>query len=180
MIFSLKRVRKSGDSPQQSRSTQSPLTPFKGAKPPSKARRGLILPLINESETHMLHEFEIDQSEVVDGIPEGEYKVNVVDAELKTSKAGNPYARWQFTVIDNADPRYNGQAIWHSTPTTGKGAFRLLQLYRAAVGAKLDKNSTKIDPKAILGKQLRITVVNSHDQDGNLNGFSEVKTVRPV
>lgn len=126
----------------------------------------------------MLGPVELDQSEVVDGIPEGDYNVNVVDAEQKTSKAGNPYLRWQFTVFNHAETKYNGQAIWHSTPTTGKGAFRLLQLYKAAVGSKLDKNATKLDPQQILGKQLSITVVNSHDQDGNPNGFTEVKGVR--
>lgn len=125
----------------------------------------------------MLGPVEINTSEVVDGIPEGTYNVNVVDAEHKTSKAGNPYLRWQFTVFGNAETKYNGQAIWHSTPTTGKGAFRLLQLFKAATGERLDKTATKIDPQAILGKQLTITVVNSHDQDGNPNGFTEVKSV---
>lgn len=137
-------------------------------------------PFKNESEIrNMLGPITIDQSEVVDDIPEGEYNVNVVDAEMKTSKAGNPYLRWQFTVFGHSDPRYNSQAIWHSTPTSGKGAFRLLQLHKAAVGSKLDKNATQIDPRDILGKQLSITVVNSHDQDGNPNGFTEVKYVRP-
>lgn len=126
----------------------------------------------------MLGPISIDTSEVVDGLPEGEYFANVVDAELKTSKSGNPYLRWQLTVFNNTEGKYNGQAIWHSTPTTGKGAFRLLQLYKAAVGAKLDKSATSIDPKEILGKQVGITVVNSHDQDGNPNGFTEVKNVR--
>lgn len=127
----------------------------------------------------MLAPITIDQSEVVDGIPEGPYNVNVVDAEMKTSKNGNPYLRWQFTVFNHVEPKYNGQAIWHSTPTTGKGAFRLLQLYKAAVGTKIDRTATTMDPKEILGKQLTITVVNSHDQDGNANGFTEVKTVVP-
>lgn len=127
----------------------------------------------------MIGPIQIDQSEVVDGIPEGEYIVNIVDAEMKTSKSGNPYLRWQFTVVNNVEARFNGQAIWHSTPTTGKGAFRLLQLYRAAQGTKLDRTATTIEPQAILGKQVKIVVVPSHDQDGNPNGFTEVKSVAP-
>lgn len=128
----------------------------------------------------MLKPIEVDLNEVVDGLPEGDYKVNVVDAEQKTSKAGNPYLRWQFAVIDHAEAKFNGQAIWHSTPTSGKGAFRLMQLYKAAVGEKLDTASRTLDPQKILGKQLAITVVNSHDQDGNPNGFTEVKSVRKI
>lgn len=125
----------------------------------------------------MLAPVEIDQSEIVDGVPEGTYNFNIVDAELKTSKSGNPYLRWQMTVFGASDPRLNNQSIWHSTPTTGKGAFRLLQLYKAAMGTRLDKTATKVDPREIMGKQVTATVVNSHDQDGNPNGFTEIKTV---
>lgn len=124
----------------------------------------------------MLGPIEVNLDDVVDGIPAGDYAVNVVDAELKTSKAGNPYLRWQLTVFDNPEPKYNGQAIWHSTPTTGKGAFRLAQLYKAAVGTQLKGGS--LDPRDIMGKRLNVTVVASLDQEGNASGFTEVKAVR--
>lgn len=126
----------------------------------------------------MLGPIPVNLEDVIDGVPEGDYNVTVVDAEMKTSKAGNPYARWQLTVFDAPEAKFNGQAIWHSTPTTGKGAFRLIQLWRAAMGQKPDSKVTSIDPQQILGKKLSITVVNSHDQDGNLSGYTEVKSVR--
>ncbi len=124
----------------------------------------------------MIGPIEVDLSEVVDGFPQGDYNVNVVNAEQKTSKAGNSYIRWQFTVFNHPEPKYNGQAIWHNTPTSGKGAFRLVQLWKAAMGSEL-KGAT-LDPSAIMGKQLSATIVPSHDQDGNLNGFSEVKSLK--
>lgn len=128
----------------------------------------------------MIQPVEVNLTDIVDGLAEGDYKVNVVDCEMKTSKAGNPYLRWQFTAFDCPDARYNGQSVWHSTPTTGKGAFRLMQLYKAAVGTKLDNTVTSIDPQKILGKQILVTVVKSLDQNGADTGFSEVKAVRTI
>lgn len=128
----------------------------------------------------MIQPIEINLSEIVDGLAEGEYKCNVVDCEMKTSKSGNPYLRWQLTAFDCPDTRFNNQSVWHSTPTTGKGAFRLMQLFKAATGAKLDARVTSLDPQQILGKQLWVTVVKSLDQNGGETGFMEVKSVRAL
>lgn len=127
----------------------------------------------------MLNPIELDLSEVVDGIVPGEYHVNVTDAQQKVSKSGNPYIRWQLSVFNCTEAKYNGQCVWHSTPTTGKGAFRLVQLYKAAMGQKLDSAQRSLDPQQILGKQLTVVVVQSTDQEGNPSDFTEVKSVRP-
>jgi hypothetical protein len=127
-----------------------------------------------------LNSVEIDQSEVVEELPPGDYKVCVADVEQKTSKAGNPYLRWQLTVVDHVEPKYNSKAIWHSTPTTGKGAFRLTQFIKAAQGTRLDKSATSFNPQNLMGKTILATVVPSLDQEGNPNGFSEIKSVRSV
>jgi len=128
---------------------------------------------------------DMNLGDVVEGLIAGEYKVNIVGCEEKTSKAGNPYARWQLSVFDAIETKYNGQVTWHSTPTTGKGAFRLVQLFKAAVKdtKALNTMSTmtfEAVKDCILGKQVAITVVESHDQEGNLNGFVEVKNVKSL
>lgn len=128
----------------------------------------------------MIQPIEVNLSDVVDGLAEGEYKANVVDCEMKTSKAGNAYLRWQLTAFDCADARFNNQSVWMTTPTSGKGAFRLMQLYKAATGEKLDNQVTTLDPQKILGKQLWVTVVKSLDQNGGETGFMEVKAVRKL
>ncbi|HUR98761.1 MAG TPA: DUF669 domain-containing protein [Pyrinomonadaceae bacterium] len=110
-------------------------------------------------------------------LPAGTYKAHIVDAEQKTSQAGKPYLRWQLTVFDASDARLNGMAVWTSTPTTGRGVFRLQQLYKAATGTALEG---RFDTTDLMGKQVLITVVPGVTQDGTPSGYPEVKAIRAV
>lgn len=126
----------------------------------------------------MIQPVAVSFDEVVEELPAGEYKATISDCEQKTSQAGNAYLRWQLNVVDHAEPKYNGKAVWTSTPTTGKGAFRLAQLIRAAT--KERPSGTTFDPNALMGKTVAITVVAGHDRDGNLSGYPEVKSIRAI
>ena len=53
-------------------------------------------------------------------IPEDTYTLMLVAGTIGQSKAGNPKVDWEFKVIDNED--YGERRIWHTTPTTGRGA----------------------------------------------------------
>lgn len=132
----------------------------------------------HERETHMSNiQVDIDTSEYVGELPSGEYHVNVTDAKMMTSKSGNPYIKWQFSVFGNPEAKLNGQVVWTNTMTQGKGIFGLVKLFEAAnKGQKLE--GAKLDTAAILGKQVTIVVVPGKDQDGNPSGFPEVKSFR--
>ena len=53
-------------------------------------------------------------------IPDGTYTLMLVAGAIGQSKAGNPKVDWEFKVIDHDE--YGERRIWHTTPTTGRGA----------------------------------------------------------
>src|SRR3990172_1730710 len=118
-----------------------------------------------------------DFSEVLEALPEGTYQAKIVDAEVKQSKAGNTYVRWQMSVFGADDTRCNGKSVWHSTPVTGKGAFRLQQLVKAGTGVPA---SGQFDTSDLMGRDVLITVVDGIDQNGEKSGYPEVKAVRTL
>lgn len=127
-----------------------------------------------------INSVEIDLSEVVEELPPGDYKVCIANVEQKTSKAGNAYLKWQLTVVDHSDARFNGKYVWTNTMLSGKGAFALIALAKAALGSKLEKGATRFNPQDVLGKTVIATVVPGEDQNGGASGFPEVKAVRAV
>lgn len=62
--------------------------------------------------------FEFDNSPV----PESDYELMLVGAKTGTSAAGNPKVDWEFKVVDDPTEELNERRIWHTTPTTGRGA----------------------------------------------------------
>ncbi len=53
-------------------------------------------------------------------VPEATYDLMLVNGTIGTSMAGNPKVDWEFKVIDHET--YGERRIWHTTPTTGRGA----------------------------------------------------------
>ncbi len=53
-------------------------------------------------------------------VPEGDYELMIVNGVIGQSQAGNPKVDWELKVIDSED--YNERRVWHTTPTTGRGA----------------------------------------------------------
>ena len=53
-------------------------------------------------------------------VPDGDYELQVISGVIGMSRAGNPKVDWEFQVIDNED--YTARRVWHTTPTTGRGA----------------------------------------------------------
>ena len=118
-----------------------------------------------------------DFSEVLEGVPAGTYTANVVDAEMRDSKAGNKYVRWQFTIFGAADTRVNGKSVWTNTPVSGKGAFRLKALFVSALG----ELPQTFESEQVMGKSVVLDVVEGIDnQTGEKTGFAEVKAIRPL
>ena len=119
-----------------------------------------------------------DFSEAADGVAPGTYSANIVKHEMKESRAGAKFIRWQLTVFNAAESKYNGQSVWTNTMLSGKGAIMLQRLHQAALGTKIEGS---FDPDALLGKPVSITVTDGVDREtGEKTGFAEVKTVKAL
>lgn len=115
-----------------------------------------------------------DFTEVQGALLPGVYSARVADVEAKTSKAGKPYLNWKLETFGANDAAANGRVFFHSTPTTGKGAFRLQELYKAAVGEDLVGG---FDTEMLLGREVKAVLVDGVDQQGNAKAWPEVKSV---
>lgn len=114
-----------------------------------------------------------DFTEVKDAVGPGTYKVRVVDATLgQWEKEGRvtPYINWRMETFGENEAKNNGRTIWHKTPVTGKGAFKLQDLYKAAMGSSL---TGEFDTEQIQGKEMEVTVVENGQ-------YTEIKTVRGI
>jgi len=69
-------------------------------------------------------ELPFDDSEAVEfdntPAPEGDYTLRLDRVNGKLSSKGTPMVEWGFKITDDADNV--GKFVWHSTPTTGRGA----------------------------------------------------------
>lgn len=123
-----------------------------------------------------------DFSDVQDSVGAGEYKVRVVDSKIdmwagKDGKPDTHYVNWTLETFNEADSKNNGRRIFHRTPINGKGAFRLKNFYKAAMKQELVGD---FDTEMLHSKELKVTVVDGVDKEGNLTGFTEVKAVAPL
>jgi len=121
-----------------------------------------------------------DFSEVTDQVGAGEYCVRITDCksgEWNTQNGKTQFLNWTLDTFNEAEPKNNGRKIFHKTPISGKGAFRLQQFYKAAMKQDL---KGAFDPSMLFGKELKVAVVDQKDKEGNLNGYTEVKTVSPL
>lgn len=119
-----------------------------------------------------------DLSEVANITP-GDYSVTVVECEVKTSQKGNTYLKWKFETMGCEDTKNNGQHIWTNTMISGKGAFHFKALYQAATNEEYD-GTVEFDTEMLLGKEIRVAVIDGLDKQGNPSGFLEVKSFFPA
>lgn len=120
-----------------------------------------------------------DFSEMKEDVSPGTYQVRVVDHEMgswagKDGKPDTQYIKWTLETVGEADPKNNGRRIWHSTPYTGGGAFRLANFFKACTGEELNKENPEFDTDMLMSRELMVTV------DKNPKGYIEVKSEAPV
>ena len=119
-----------------------------------------------------------DFSEIQDTVEAGVYKVVVKKGEMKEWPNGGTYVSWEMETYGESEPKNNGRRIFHKTATSGKGAFTLQQLYKAAAGTAL---TGSFDTEAIVGKQVVIELVDGiNRQTGELSGYTAVKKVKTI
>jgi hypothetical protein len=112
--------------------------------------------------------------EVSDQVVAGTYSTRIVGAEAGEWSTGTKFIKWTLETIEEENPKNNGRRIFHRTPTHGKGAFRLQEIYRAATGEVL---SGGFDTEQLLSKEIKTVVVDGKDKEGNPSGYPEVKSV---
>ena len=84
-----------------------------------------------------------DLTQTTDTVSAGTYSVRIKDASIGEwpGKDGGPatsYINWRLETFGETEQKNNGRAIWLKTPTSGKGAFRLKDLFKAAMSEDLD------------------------------------------
>lgn len=119
-----------------------------------------------------------DFTELVGQITPGVYNVRIIDSKLGQSQAGNPWVQWTLETFGCTEAENNGRKIITVTQTTGKGAFRLQDLCRAATG---EIPGGEFDTEHLHGRELTVIVEDGVDyRTKEKNGFSEVKTFRKL
>ncbi len=117
-----------------------------------------------------------DFSEIQDQVTPGTYRCIVKRGEVKEWPNGGQYVNWMMETYGETESKNNGRTIFHKTSTTGKGAFTLQQMYRAALGQQL---TGAFDTEQLVGKQVAVELVDGV-RNGEPTGYTEVKRVKPV
>ena len=123
-----------------------------------------------------------DFSDVQDTVGAGEYKCRILNATIdkwagKDGKPDMPYVNWTLTTFGEQNDKNNDRRIFYKTPIVGKAAYKLQQFYKAAMKQEL---TGKFDGEMLYGKEVSVTVIDGMDRNGNLTGYTEVKSVRPL
>lgn len=104
-------------------------------------------------------------------LPNGEYRVQVVSAEVKTSGKGEPMIDWRLDLAGN--PEFNGRVLFHTTPLAGRG-IGLMSAFAKATGKPWA--GTGIDTDAYIGSELRVeTKIQVQKEDGKYYFVSEAE-----
>ena len=109
-------------------------------------------------------------------IPPGVYKTRITDCETKTSKKGAKYLNWKLSIFgaEGEASKQNNRPVFMITMLDGKGAGRLKDLAKAALGTVPSTWNTD----EFLGKEVEVVLVERRDETGAVSGFPDVKTVR--
>lgn len=111
-------------------------------------------------------------------IPEGDYLVKIVDAELRTSeKKGSRYISWKFQVVDG---EHKGTTLFGTTSLKPEALWSLRNLIHAATGKNVAGKAVNFDPSNLFGKIVGATVEdNEYEKNGKTKITSQVSTCFP-
>jgi len=116
-----------------------------------------------------------DFSDVKDSISPGEYKARIVEHQIGEWQNGNKFIKWVMETCGETEAKNNGRRLYHTTPISGGGVFKLQDLYRAAMQQPLPTNEG-FDTEMLLGKELKVVVVDGVNyKTGEPTGYPEVK-----
>lgn len=116
--------------------------------------------------------------DIQDAIAPGTYKVRIKKGDVKEWPNGGTYINWDLETYGESESKNNGRHIFAKTSTSGRGAFMLQQLYRAAVGQAL---AGQFDTEQLVGKELAVEVVDGiNRQTQEPTGYTEVKRFKSI
>ncbi len=116
--------------------------------------------------------------DIQDSVSPGTYKVIVKKGDVKEWPNGGTYVNWELETVGESEPKNNGRRIFAKTSTSGKGAFMLQSIYRAAVGQAL---AGQFDTEQLVGKTLAVEVIDGvNRQTGEPTGYTEVKRFKSI
>lgn len=120
-----------------------------------------------------------DLSQIKEDVAPGEYHVRVVKSEDgewagRDGKPATKFISWTLETMNEADPKNNGRRIWHRTPYTGGGAFRLVNFVKAATGSAISSENPSFDTEEMMGRELVVVC------DKNDRGYIEVVAEKQV
>lgn len=106
-------------------------------------------------------------------VPEGDYRVTIVDSSVRDSQNGNSVIHW---VMEFDDGKFEGKRIKDRTTLTEKAMWRLKKLIETT-GQKVPRKVVKFDTRSLHGKRIGITVADREYEDdkGNSRVTSDVK-----
>lgn len=108
---------------------------------------------------------EIDMTGVEAGgtsrVEDGDYTLEVQQAEKKNSSSGNPMIAWEFTV---AKGEYEGAKIYHNTSLLPQALFNLKNLL-LAMGVSVPNGKMKLDLDSYVGNLVGAEIMNE-EYDG--------------
>jgi hypothetical protein len=113
-------------------------------------------------------------------ITEGRYDLEVVDAELGTSKSGNEKINVQFKIIDGSE--FAGRRVWDNLTFTSTALWKVIQFLTAAKSPLIEK--TSVDPAEvameIIGAKVSGYITPGRDSNDNpvstLNQYVAIST----
>jgi hypothetical protein len=115
-----------------------------------------------------------DWTEETQPVKPGVYSARIKECDVKTSQKGSTYGNWKLELFGT--PEVNNRVVFMATPFSGKGIFRLADLYKAATGEEIDRHAN-FDTEMLIGKEITVTLVEGKDQNGNTRQYPDVKSV---
>jgi len=113
---------------------------------------------------------DINLDEVKEGLEDGTYLVMVSSGEQKTSNNGNPGIRWELEIQD--PPEFQGWAVSHWTPLTGRGRGFLKQFLEAC---EFEWGPDGFHIEDVIGYELEIDL-----EAGEGDDFDDITDMRPA
>lgn len=106
-------------------------------------------------------------------IPEGDYKVKVVDVSLEEGPKAN-YLRWTVQITEG---KHKGKKIRTNTSLKKEALWNLRNLIHAALGTNVAGKSVNFDPQKLIGKIVGAAIVDGEEYKHKIR--SEVQTFMP-
>jgi len=123
---------------------------------------------------------EIRRSSKAAHVPEGEYLVKIVTADVnKSERSGSRYIRWKTSIV--SPEKYKGKNVWGSTSLKKEALWALRNLIFAATGRNVaGKSSVAFDPENLYGKIVGASIEdNEYTRDGKTRVTSQISTFFP-